>query len=215
MDEADQIREAQDPNERMALYIHFAKQRLSQVDHWLAKEKAGRSILIHDALDDYANIIDAIDTVADDALQRKLDSKWVWPPWPPPKPRCWRSLQKIQDSQPKDMARYDFVLKQSIDGTNDSLDLARQDPGRARRGGGRQAGQGEEGTRGRHDAHRARGQESRGGQSRAGKGKEESPLRCSAPARRSTANSSSRPSSIPNTVRLILYVAARTISNWP
>jgi hypothetical protein len=37
-------------------------------------------------------------------------------------------LQKIQDSQPKDMSRYDFVLRQSLDGTNDSLDLARQDP---------------------------------------------------------------------------------------
>ncbi|MGD0362031.1 MAG: hypothetical protein ABSC93_14245 [Bryobacteraceae bacterium] len=128
VDEGDQIREAQDPNERMALYIHFAKQRLSQVDHWLAKEKAGRSVLIHDALDDYANIIDAIDAVADDALQRKLNVKLGLSAVVTAESEMLERLQKIQDSRPKDMARYDFVLKQSIDGTNDSLDLARQDP---------------------------------------------------------------------------------------
>ena len=128
VDEGDQIREAQNPNERLNLYIHFARQRLSQVDHWLAKEKAGRSILIHDALDDYANIIDAIDAVADDALQRRVDIKAGLTAVVSAESEMLLGLQKIGDSQPKDISRYDFVLKQSLDTTNDSLDMARQDP---------------------------------------------------------------------------------------
>ncbi len=126
-DESDQIREAQDPNERLTLYIHFAKQRLNQVEHWLAKEKAGRSILIHDALDDYSNIIDAIDTVADDALKRHVDIKVGMAAVAAAEKEMLASLQKIQENRPKDVARYDFILKQSIDGTSDSLEQAEQD----------------------------------------------------------------------------------------
>jgi hypothetical protein len=125
--EVDQIREAQDPNDRLVLYVHFAKQRMDLLQQYLAKEKPGRSIFIHNTLEDYSHIIEAIDSVSDDALRhnRPIDKGLV--AVLAAEKDFLVQLNKIEDTQPKDLDRYHFVLQSAIDTTSDSHDLGLQD----------------------------------------------------------------------------------------
>jgi hypothetical protein len=126
-DEVDQIREAQEPNARLKLYILFARTRLALLQQYLSKEKPGRAALVHDTLEDYTHIIEAIDTVADDALVRKLPLDVGMKEVAAAEGEMLASLQKIADAPPKDLARFDFVLKNAIDTTSDSNELSEED----------------------------------------------------------------------------------------
>ena len=126
-DEADQVRLAQDPNERLKLYLHFAKQRLDLIEQAVAQEKAGRSKFLHDLLEDYTQVIEAIDTVTEDALKRSVDVNLGVKAVAESSKEMLGQLQKIRDSQPKDIARYQFVLDQAIETTKDSQETASQD----------------------------------------------------------------------------------------
>ena len=127
VDESDQIRESQEPNERLKLYLKFGRIRIDMIKQAIAKEKAGRSGLIHDTLEDYTNIIEAIDKVAEDALKRKVDIVEGMVVVAKAEKEMSAALKKVLDSTPKDLPRYEFALTIAIDTTNDSIELSQTD----------------------------------------------------------------------------------------
>lgn len=131
-EEIDQVRATQEPNARIQLYVKFAEQRLAQIEQLLARERPGRSALIHDLLEDYTRIIEALDTVADDALRRKADLAKGMEVVVPAQRSLLARLQRVEAAQPADRARYEFVLKDAMDATEDSLELNRDLALRAR-----------------------------------------------------------------------------------
>ncbi|MEO5924289.1 MAG: hypothetical protein ABIR70_10725 [Bryobacteraceae bacterium] len=123
-EEIDLVRAAQEPNLRVQLYLKFAQQRIAQMNQLLSKDRAGRTALVHDLLEDYTGIIEALDTVADDALRRKVDIAAGIALVVPGEQAMLVELQKVEAAAPKDLARYEFVLKDAIDVTKDSIDLS-------------------------------------------------------------------------------------------
>jgi len=129
-EEADLVRLAQDPNEQLKLYVGFAKQRLELVRQLLAQDKPGRAGMVHDLLEDYTQIIDAIDTVADDALRRKLEIDMAMEAVAAGEKEMLAVLEKIAAVPHKDLTRYEFALQQALETTRDSLELSEEDLGK-------------------------------------------------------------------------------------
>jgi hypothetical protein len=125
--EADQVRLVQEPNERLKLYTQFLNLRLELLRQSFASTKPGRSIFIHDTLEDLTRIVEAIDTVSDDALRRKVDiDKGLAAVMAAERPVV-EELTKITDAPPRDYARYKFTIEQAIETLQDSVELAGQD----------------------------------------------------------------------------------------
>ncbi len=125
-DEVAQLREVQAPDERLNLYTLFARQRVDLLAQLFAKEKTGRTLLIHDTLDQYTKIIEAIDTVVDDALARKRPVT-VLPHVAKVERELLAKLEKFATVQSADVDRYRFSLEQAIESTKDSADTSEVD----------------------------------------------------------------------------------------
>ena len=171
-DEVDKVREIQEPNQRLQLYVLFARQRMDQLKQAIAKEKKGRSLQVRELLEQYAQIIDAIDMVSDDALKRKVNIDLGAVAVSRAEKDFLAVLNKIEENKPHDFELYDVAFKDALENTKDSIDqasgrLSRASAGSDRQGGARQSGGAE-----RHDRARAEGTQGGGQESHSRRGPE-------------------------------------------
>ncbi len=132
--EADIIRVAQEPNDRILAYLHFAHLRLELVDQALASDDKARSTQIHKNLEQYGRIIETIDLVIDDAAIDRVDLGKSMAKLAEAEQEYLARLERIQAKSASDQWGYEFVLQDAIDITSDSRELALEDLGdRARK----------------------------------------------------------------------------------
>lgn len=132
--EVDLIREAQEPGKRIETYLHFALLRLELIKQKLAVEAPGRSVEIHRNLEEYSQIVDAIDMVIDDALVREVDLTKGIELLTTQEKEFLAALENIEQNPAEDHWRYEFALADAIDITKDSLELAKDDLGERKAG---------------------------------------------------------------------------------
>jgi hypothetical protein len=125
--EIDMIREAQEPGKRIETYLSFARLRLELIKQKLAVEAPGRSVDIHRNLVEFTKIIEAVDTVVDDALVRDLDITKAIDLITKQETDFLAALHNIEENPADDHFRYEFVLDDAIEVASDSLDLTQGD----------------------------------------------------------------------------------------
>ena len=120
-----QIREAQEPNARLKLYVQFARGRLDAVEKALAGSDPDRAAYIHDNLREYDQIIDAIDQNAEQAVKRRDLARKGLELALKEEPEFLKLLEAFRARNPKDLEQYRFVLTQAIETTQGSIEVLR------------------------------------------------------------------------------------------
>ncbi len=126
-DEVEQVRLTQEPNARLVLYNQFAASRIGQIQDLLKKDSVGRSLLIHDLLEDLVEIIDTIDVVADDALRNGMEINEGMQEVLKQHQVIAKALQELDAMELKDRSRYQFQLQMAMDTVEDAIELAQDD----------------------------------------------------------------------------------------
>ncbi len=127
-DEVDQLRDtAMEPDQRLKLYLKFARDRLTKLEQVRADPKLSaqeRATATHDRLSDFQDLYDELNDNIDTYIDRKDDIRKPLKAIIEADAEFQKRLKTLQDSAfaaKEDTRPYDFVLGSTIDTINDSI----------------------------------------------------------------------------------------------
>jgi len=129
--EVDQLRDAaQDPDQRVKLFLQFARARLSAIEQVRADPKeTNRAQQTHDRLQDFLDVYDELNDNLDTFVERKADlrkaAKSVIDADTEFQARL-RAIKTSIENSKEEKRQYDFVLTDALDAVNSSVPDHRQ-----------------------------------------------------------------------------------------
>jgi len=123
--EIDQLRDAMlDPDERLKLYVKFARNRLTTMEQMRANPKtSNRGLQTHDLLQDFLTIYEELDDNIDMYVGRKNDirrpMKLVIEADTEFQSKL-RALKNATNAEPKEATQYEFLLSDSLETVDSS-----------------------------------------------------------------------------------------------
>ncbi len=125
--EEDRVREAQDPSERIVVYMDLLDLRLSRFDearHQMVDPKYDQARFLHELLDEYVFLNDELKTWIEDHFDRNDDMRDGLKKLIERAPKQLLALREIQQQRDPFAASYADTLKDAIDQMADTVDGA-------------------------------------------------------------------------------------------
>lgn len=124
--EINQLRDAaQEPSERMKLYVTFARDRLAALEQMRADPKVkDRADQTHDKLQNFLDVYDELNGNIDTFVERKADLRKPLKNLVEADTEFQARLQALKtsaDANPKEEQKYEFLLATAVDTVNESL----------------------------------------------------------------------------------------------
>lgn len=125
-EEADKIRDVQDPGDRIKLYMSFAQDRLDKFEYELNRpqHEAQYDDILNNLMNGYVGCVDDAADQIDEAQEKQIDIRAAVKDMKEKDTAFLAKLEKLDQASGPDFEAYRYTLEDAIEGTKEAINDA-------------------------------------------------------------------------------------------